>query len=257
MTKKEPLVSHPMEHVALRCPGCGESTEPDWDFCERCGGLLSRGDSIDGAVADQGPVDLISAYLRPATFQEDAGDDTDADSPERAPKRWDDEVNAPAQAAREEIPRHRIDRRRLALRAGIAGVVIALAIAATSGWVRLNSSQHALSSAQARLQQTSKELTFTEDVLKATRQKVTDTQTTLRDTESKLADTEKQLHVTRGSLSSTQERLDLQAGEIDTLQTCLAGVSNALSYVAGGDYGGALASLRSVDAACEKAYEIL
>src|SRR4051812_43949522 len=118
-------MSHSTEQVGLRCPGCSEATEPDWEFCEGCGEMLPVGDGTAVRMTDQHPVDLIAAYMRPGAFRDNSGDDGDTHLSMRRPEESDDQDRtAVVSAGTDDKTRDHGYHRRVATRTGIACLVL-------------------------------------------------------------------------------------------------------------------------------------
>jgi hypothetical protein len=260
------------------CPRCGSESGPGWAFCEICGEALSASESLtEEAERSHGPaVRSHDAYHSPEPTPSDPGEpqamassDLDAgQGAEQQPRYEADETAAlmlPVSAFPDDAlsvetaaePGPKSHRRTLLGRLAI-GLAFAIVIAAaTVGWIQYNHTQDRLGVTRHQLNDVKHSLAFKEDQLSATRSELSTTQGTLKTTQDDLSKTKADLAKSQGSLSNAQDRLDLQAGQIDTLQTCLHGVSEALSDVAYGAYDAAVSALSAVDSSCRKASSIL
>lgn len=268
-----------VEAGEVLCSMCGSECGAGWAFCETCGEVLTAGLSVPGLTAQpaapaappQGPIEGAGSSDGPeggeppavAPSELDSGDDDEEQSRHAADQTAALMVpvtavsngalsvrSSPAEIA----PR---SRRTLLVRSAIGIVMACLVAAAITGWVQYNHTQDRLRETRHQLSDTQASLDFTKDQLSATRGELTTTRGTLKTTQDELGSTKEELAKSLGSLNNAQDRLDLQAGQIDTLQTCLHGVSEALTDVAYGAYDAAVSALSAVEGSCREASSIL
>jgi hypothetical protein len=261
------------------CRGCGSELGAGWAFCETCGEPLGAGKNApyltpesDRQAADSFDVVHTTAIPKESEAGEQqarvaghpdatrgdkqrSGTGADLTTPLAVPDSAASDLTPIAgPAPAEEAP----PRRRALLAKGAIGIAIAsLVAAATVGWVQYNHAQDRLKETRHQLSDTKRSLAFKEDELSATRAELATTQSTLKSTQDELSKTKEDLAKSEGSLNNAQDRLDLQASQIDTLQTCLHGVSEALSDVAYGAYDAAVSALGAVESSCRRASSIL
>ena len=153
-------------------------------------------------------------------------------------------------------PRRR-RRKQVAASAAVVLLVLGLGAAGGTGWVKLEHREEQLAATRGTLDTTQAQLAFANDTLDTAREQLETTEGDLNDSEDQVQELQSNLEEAEGSLNHAQDRLDLQAGQIDTLQSCLSGVTRALSDLAAGYVALALSDLQAVESDCTEAGSIL
>lgn len=247
-TSNETAKTPPAARSEVWCVHCGAEAEPSWTFCGGCGQPIhpdARGPAPEDTTAN-----TISIFVEPVPVV--------AGAPES--------LASPAEPSRNE--HHAQAKRRPGKRSplrvlaySLAGLLL-LGLAGTAGYIQqqtqgeLDATRKTLTETRNQLQDTNGKFTETHGELSTTQAELSSAVDDLQVTKSRLADKLRELSGLRGSLDGAQERLDLQANQIGTLQSCLNGVTDAMSYAAYSDYGAAIAALEAVEVSCNKAYQL-
>jgi len=115
---------------------------------------------------------------------------------------------------------------------------------------QLRQAQASLSSARSKLQLTLRSLSTDVKELKRTTGQRDTLQSELTTTSDELASAEASLSTSKAGLSAAQNSLASQGIDIAILNTCLAGVEQALNQIAVGDNTGAVNSISGVSTSC-------
>lgn len=205
------------------CPHCGAAVQPDWAFCGSCGEVIT---SSPTRTVDEAPPIWV-----PPSPQAEPAPQPESGKPRRATMY-------------------------------VAACMLLLLALGMLGYDYqrtvgdLEETQANLSTTEGQLVSTADELNETERSLSDSRSQLAAVRNDLERTAQKLRSARRDMTGLEGTLDSAQDRLDLQANQIQTLQTCLQGVSNALTYVSYSDFGAALAALNAVEVSCQAAYQM-
>lgn len=231
------------EAEAKACPGCGSRCDTGWAYCEVCGIALPVGQRATELPRREGAAQKAG----------DVVDRRGARAGSLAAHRGIGSGVASSPTAEALAPPRRSRRVRIAV-----GMLIAsLAGAALTGWIQYDHAQGRFIESRHQLSETKGLLISADEQLGLTRDELATDKSALASAEAELSRTKQDLVKSQGSLDNAKDRLNLQASQIDTLQTCLRGVSEALSDVAYGDYEGAVSALDAVRTSCRKASNIL
>jgi len=118
---------------------------------------------------------------------------------------------------------------------------------------QLRQAQSSLAVTRSRLAVTLKHLSSVEATLTTTTNERDTLQVELEITGSELSGAEVNLTTTEANLTNANTGLTLKATEIATLNTCLAGVGQALNQISVGDQTGAVVSMSGVASGCQSA----
>ena len=225
------------EPPSPRCGNCGAAREPNWAFCGGCGlDLPGPGVPVTGTRLAPEP-GLVS--------------DTPLPSPNHHAQRSYVEPTVSVEGVR------RGSGTKIAAVFAIVLVILGLTATGGAAWVKLSHTQDELAATRSTLQTTKAQLTFANDTLDTTRGQLNTTEQDLSSSEDEVTALQAKLENAQGSLNHAQDRLDLQAGQIDTLQSCLGGVTSALSDLASGYVDLAVSDLQAVEGDCNEADSML
>jgi septal ring factor EnvC (AmiA/AmiB activator) len=145
-------------------------------------------------------------------------------------------------------------------------IVAGVAVLALNDWgthKQLTKSRDAYSASQSRLHETQAELADTVTKLTGVKTDLTSTQSVLATTKKSLdakaqalTAKEQELAGVRNNLTDVKSSLTIQSGQIKTLESCLNGVSIALTDVSYNDYSGAASALEAVKVSCNAAFAL-